>query len=382
MKWMRGWLLLEIRGREALRFLNLCKTNEILLWEIATIAEPESETEGYAARIGIKDLYRIRPLIRKTRVKVAIRQRCGLPFLLYKQRRNRGFFLGLIMFASVLFYSQTLVWGIYIDGNYTVTDNQLQKYLWDKGVYVGMKKKDILYNLVETEVLRDFEEVSWCSLKLENGNLHITINENAVVELQSEQKGYKGMNLAANVNGKIEELVVREGVPNAKKGQEVQVGDVIVVGRIPIMEESGEIKHFEEVTPSAKIAISYDYAYKDEIPRKRILKEYTGRCSYGIRWKGKNMVSGNYAASDIEQVVSIPIGNEYFTIFRQLEYQKREYLLDDMMAENILREKLEYFLDSFIEKGVQIIANDVKIIGSIDSFQMEGVIRMQGEFDE
>ena len=47
-----------------------------------------------------------------------------------------------------------------------------------------------------------------------------------------------------------------------------------------------------------------------------------------------------------------------------------------------MRKKMDYFINSFIEKGVQIIANDVKIIGNVDSFRMEGVIRMQGEFDE
>ena len=383
MKWMKGWLLLEIQGREALRFLNLCKANEILLWEIAPIAEPESETEGYAARIEIKDLYRIRPLVRKTRVKVAIRQRCGLPFLLYGQRKNKGFFLGGLLFLFVLFYSQTRVWGIYIDGNYKVTDNQLQKYLWEKDIYAGMAKKDISYNRIEAEILRDFIEVSWCSLKLENGNLYITINENAVVEIQEDSKSrYSGMNLAANVDGKIEELVVREGVPNVKKGDTVTKGDVLVIGRIPIYANTGEIDHFNEVTPSAQIAISYDYTYADEVKKTRVLKEYTGRESYGIRWKGKSYFAKEYTNYDTEQVYQLKLGEGYITLVRFMEYHKKEYFLSEMMAENILRENLDYFLDSFIEKGVQIIANDVKIIGSIDSFRMEGVIRMQGEFNE
>lgn len=382
MKWIRGWLLLQVEGFEALRFINLCRMNDILLWNVRESSD-DATFCVYFIEIRLKDLYRIRPLVRKTRVKVAIRRKCGLPFFMYGQRKNKGFFLGAFLFLFALFYSQTLVWGIYIDGNYKVTDNQLEKYLWEQGIHAGMAKDDILYNQIEADILKNFEEISWCSLKLENGSLYITVNENAVVELRSAKEGVNsGKNLAANVDGRIEELVVREGFPNAKMGDSVTKGDVLVVGRVPIYNEAGEIDHFNEVTPSAKIVISYDYFYKDSLGKQRICKEYTGRESYGIRWKGKTYFAKNYASYDMEQLYEWKVGGEYFTVVRYLEYQKKEYFLDEMMAENILREKLEYFLDSFIEKGVQIIANDVKIIGSIDSFQMEGVIRMQGEFDE
>lgn len=381
MKWILGWLLIRIRGDEALRFINLCKANGILLWNVQE-SEEDVINHMYCVEIRQWDLDKIKPLVKKTKVKVAILRKCGLPFLLLKMRRNRGFLTGIVIFGIVLFYSQTLVWKIDIVGNHMVSVNELEKYLFEQGIYEGMPKRDLLFNKTEKDILSAFDDISWCSLKLEKGTLVLTINETAIVTPVKSTYDTKGMNLAANVSGRIEELVVREGVPNVKKGQEIEKGDIIVIGRLPILDEAGEIERFEEVNPSAQITISYDYWYENEVEKRQICKEYTGRYSYGILWNGKRFSPREYRDYDMEYLTCIPIGNEYITIIRLLEYQNREYFLNDFSAENILRKKMDYFINSFIEKGVQIIANDVKIIGNVDSFRMEGVIRMQGEFDE
>ena len=381
MKWFFGWLLIRVRGNEALRFINLCKANGISLWNVQEVGE-DSINHVYHIEFRLKDYKQIKPLVKKTRVKVAIVRRSGLPFLLYKVYQNKGFLTGLIVFLAILFYSQTLIWKIEITGNYMVSTNELEKFLFQNGVYEGMSKQNMKYNKMEKDILNAFEDISWCSFKLGRGTLILTVNETAIVKSVGTSEDKKGMNLVANVDGRIEEMVVREGVPNAKKGQEVQKGDVLVIGRLPILDETGEIDRFEEVSPSAKISISYDYFYADTIGRKQIQKEYTGRTKYGILWKGEKIIYGDFRDYDIQYLTKIPVGKEYVTIIRLMEYQKKEYLLDDFTAENILRKKMEFFVNSFIEKGVQIIANDVKIIGSVDSFRMEGAIRMQGEFDE
>ena len=61
-RWAGGYLELRIQGYGAERFLNLLKSGDVSFWGV------RQKKDGYYLFMGLKDFYRIRPLLRKSRV--------------------------------------------------------------------------------------------------------------------------------------------------------------------------------------------------------------------------------------------------------------------------------------------------------------------------
>ena len=90
---IRGYLCIKVSGYKVERFINLCGNHNILLWNIRECSET------YYMNIGLKSFWLIRPIVKKSGVKVVVSERYGLPFYLYKSRkRNVFFFRDYIMF--------------------------------------------------------------------------------------------------------------------------------------------------------------------------------------------------------------------------------------------------------------------------------------------
>lgn len=66
----------EIRvwGFAPQRFINLCSNKGILLWNI------EKQDDVYIMCVSLESFYRLRSIARKTKVRVVISERYGLPF--------------------------------------------------------------------------------------------------------------------------------------------------------------------------------------------------------------------------------------------------------------------------------------------------------------
>ena len=142
-QWQKGYLNLIIRGYGTERFLNLCARAGIEIWKIA------QEEEDVVCCMELPDFYRIRPLVRKTGVRVRIRKRCGLPFALYRNRKRWLLFMGPLLVLLILVVMSLYVWNISIEGNRRYTDDGLMQYLETIGIQPGMRKSKISCSQLE-----------------------------------------------------------------------------------------------------------------------------------------------------------------------------------------------------------------------------------------
>ena len=72
---LKGYLKIKVWGYSPERFMNLCSNRNILLWNI------ENHDTYYTMCISIAGFWRLRPVTKKTKTRVAILHRYGLPFL-------------------------------------------------------------------------------------------------------------------------------------------------------------------------------------------------------------------------------------------------------------------------------------------------------------
>ena len=366
-KRLQGYVKIRVWGFAPERFINLCSNKGILLWEI------EKKEDVYTMCVSLRSFYQLRPIARKTKVRVVISERYGLPFFLPGMLQRKAFFAGLCLTVAFWLLSSLFVWDIQVTGNYQVTDDIFFTFLEQEGVHTGMRRSRLNIGELEKQIRRKFSEVTWTSGRLDGTRLVIEIKENDMpVPEQTEEASETGKDLVAKYDGVITDMIVRCGVPKVSEGSEVKKGDILVEGRIPIYAEDGTVREYCPVTSDADISLEHTEAFQAYLPADYIRKKYTGRkktfyfLHFGnLEWKPEKKVSflqydGLLETCPVKafQYLRIPctIGRVTYR-----EYQKTEYLYTSSEAECILQEKIQDFLKTLDEKGVQIISKNVKI---------------------
>ena len=377
-KRLQGYVKIRVWGFAPQRFINLCSNKGILLWNI------EKQEDVYTMCIGLRSFYELRPIARKTKVRVVISERYGLPFFVPGMLRRKAFLAGLFLAVAFWLISSLFVWDIQVTGNYQVTDDVFYSFLEQEGIHTGMRRSELNIGELEKQIRRKFSQVTWTSGRLDGTRLVIEVKENDMDYVYicenntiygtkfKELPNTKGKDLVAECNGVITDMIVRCGVPKVSIGSEVAKGDLLVEGRIPIYAEDGTVREYRPVTPDADIVLEHTGTFQAYLPADYIRKKYTGRqktfyfIHFGDReWKPEKKMDFLQYDSVLE---ACPVkALEYLQIpcmvgrITYREYQKTEYYYTVSEAETVLQKKIMDFLETLDEKGVQIISKDVKI---------------------
>ena len=136
-RYCRGYVRISVRGYAPERFMNLCTNRAIVLWEL------NGHDGFYTMCISLSDFFKIRDIVHKTKTRVAVLEKRGLPFFLYKSWRRKCFLVGILLCALLLFWLSGRIWNIHIDGNVKNSTPQLLEFLDQQGVIHGISKKNV-----------------------------------------------------------------------------------------------------------------------------------------------------------------------------------------------------------------------------------------------
>ena len=382
LKYIRGYVRIKVWGFSPERFINLCGNKDILLWDIV------KDGDAYDMYISLQSFYRLRPIVRKTGTRVVILQRYGLPFLLPFLFRRKVFFAGLFLAVAFWMLSSLFIWDIEISGNYRITEDSFRTFLTSYDVKVGMRKSELDIEAMEKEIRKRFSQITWTSAKLSGTKLFIEVKENDAPILAEESVQGSASNLVAEFDGKITAMIVRCGIPKAAIGDEVTKGTVLVEGSVPIYNEDATVREFRYVEADADIWMEHIRSFRESLPFDYVSKEYTGRTKQNFylrigqkEWRlpeARPFLTYDSVIRESRPVLfdklSIPV---YLGSYTHREYQNTEHEYTLEQAREILNEKLNIFLVSLSEKGVQIIEKNVKIDTDSGSWILQGDFLVQ-----
>ena len=385
LKKMRGYLRIHVSGFSPERFMNLCSNRDILLWDIV------QEKDGYRMCVSLHSFYKLKTIVRKTRTRVVIVERCGLPFFVPVMRKRRMFVVGLLLAIGFWYISTWFVWDVEFTGNYQITTDQLEEFLEEQGVRTGIRKKELNISELEKELRRQFTLVTWTSAKLDGTKLLIDIKENdAPILTENDLKQtVTGTDLVSEYEGRIASIVVRSGVPKVSVGDEVTAGTILVDGKVPVYNEDGTVREYILTDADADIVIEHIRTFETELPYVYEKREYTGRekeqsfIRIGDGYEGKIPMESPYLICDRVMRLERPLFFEKLNIpvfcgaYTYREYQNIEYKYSKEEAEKLFAEKLIQFLQTLEQKGVQIIEKNVKIDTSDNEWVMYGEFLVQ-----
>ncbi len=375
---LKGYYLIKVKGFGAERFINLCKAKSIYLWAL------QISHNEYRMKISTDDYKLLTEIVNKTGVKVDILKKYGLPFLL-AGKKSRIFYLIFIMVAlSMIFVSNLFIWKIEFEGNYTVSDEQLEDFLENYEVDEGVLKNKIPFVALEENLRREFPIIKWCSVALSGNVLYIRIEENTLLKDETEEvtNGVYS-DIVSQTDGVVTSILVRNGLAQVKVGDTVTKGQILVTGAVPIYDDSLQIKGYHYYDADADIFIETSISYEDAVDNIYFQKEYTGRKKERAYIKIKNTdiffpFSSDFAYYDtyttskqlkLFNSLVLPI---YYGTYEVREYYlvEKEYSKEEV--QNIFNEKLINYYASLSEKGVQIIQKDVKIEHNVNNWVIKG----------
>ena len=404
-----------VTGEETLRFVNLCRNNGI---ELRHLVRRENAIQ---MEIDAENFKKLRPLVRKTHVKIHILNRHGPAFFFYRHKRRWWFLLGMTVFAGMIYILSLFVWQIDIDGNRKYTDALILQALAQMDVKTGCRKSEIDLPEIEEELRIMYNEITWVSasiagtklqIELREGDLKIsgssgggqTGNVKRVENRENNPKTQNGesetdlpANLVSDEDAIITNLVVRRGTVAVRYGDEVKKGDVLIEGKVYIYNEDETLKKVDYLTAEGDVFGKYQELDEKHYQRKHEVRSYTGKNyrELGVAIVGKsfclpvweNILKKQLEENTLSEVWSwkkqfrltptfyLPFALEY-TEYVPYKNVVEEYT--DEVIKKMAEEELQKYLNELEKKGVQIISNSVTISLDADGGHVKGTLILDG----
>lgn len=373
-RYRKGYLRVQIISSEPERFLNLCAHNQIELWKLV------HEESVYVFNIHIKDFFKLKQFHQKTKTRIKILEKHGLPFFFQKNKKRKAFFLGFCMFAMMIYMLSIHIWNIHIEGNTYYSTKRILTYLENQNIKHGIRKKQLDPAGIAAGIRQEFPKITWVSAKIQGTQLVLEIKEND--ELPQEEKAEKEKkaisdetpcDITAGKDGKVIKIFTRSGKPLVKEGSECKKGDVLVSGEVDIINDSKEVVRTEYVHADADIYMETHYSYYDEFPMAYQERIYTGAekttpflklFQYYIDLGKEKQPFEHYDQYSQENQVNLtenfvlPISYGTLTT---LPYEIKEKKYTKEEATEKANDKIYTYLKNLSKKGVEIRRKSVKI---------------------
>ncbi len=363
--WLKGYLILKVKGISCDRFINLCMKNNLNLWNIC------EDNNCRTFRISAKSFKDLEQYIKKSGVELEILNKKGLPYIFYRYKKRKIFLLGLLLFIGLIYSFSFFIWDINITGEEIYTDEQIIKKLKEYDIKLGTPKSKINCSTLEKMLRDDYEDIAWISCELKGTRLNISINETILPENIKENE--KPCNIIAVKDGIITDIYVESGTKVMNKGDEVKKGDILITGAINLYNDYDELIETSYVPANGEIYAIVSYDYNDTFELSHYEKEYTGESKkyYGL-CIANNVIEPykpktNYNNYDLTQNdKKLKLGNVFY-----LPFSLKENIIDEYEpvlmtytteeAQSKAQMKLNSYIDELSKKGVEILENNVKI---------------------
>ncbi|MBR5614090.1 MAG: sporulation protein YqfD [Clostridia bacterium] len=262
--YIRGYVVIRAEGCFLERFLNICMRRGILLRNVKRRGDTCID-----ACISIQGFKALRQIAKKTKTRVTIKSRHGLPFFLYRYRKRRPVIVGLVLFAAVLWYLSTHIMGIDIVGNERIPTAEIERGLKAVGLYRGAATGKIEPKSVQNKMMTGFDDIAWIGINIKGSRAYIEVKE------RIDTKRIEGTDIPCNLvaarDGIIRLLEVKEGQTIVKINDMVEKGDLLVSGAVDSTKDGIRYAHsFGEVYADTRYQKSRTY------PLEYTEKLYTG----------------------------------------------------------------------------------------------------------
>ena len=221
--YLLGFVNITVEGFFTERFINNCINNKIFLWSLK-----KKSSTLLTVNVNINNFKKIHTIARKTKCKVKINSKKGLPIILHRYRKRKLFLFLLIPLAFGVLFLSTYIWNIEIIGTENVNIQELLTQLNEEGVGIGKRKASINSKNVIDNIRLKRDDIAWLSIDMKGTNVIVTIVEAEKKPQIIDKDEY--CNIVAAEQGLITKITADTGTALVKVGDIVEKNDVLIGG--------------------------------------------------------------------------------------------------------------------------------------------------------
>ena len=244
----------------------------------------EKSTIMYA-KVRKNDYKRLRQIAKKTKSKMKIQSKKGLPFTARKYKKRKVFGIVFVAVISAIIVSSNYIWNIEIQGNSSITKQEIVQTLEKNGLTIGTSKNNIDTNSIINQIRLQRDDIAWMGITVKGTNAIVKIKEIDKAPTVIDENKY--CDIVADKTGIITKIDVQNGTAAVKIGDIVEKGTVLVNGYL-----EGKYTGIRNVHSVATIEARIWYTKRAKEPLEQQILEETGKQEkkYSIKFK-KNQIN-------------------------------------------------------------------------------------------
>ncbi len=366
-----GYVNISVEGYFIERFINICISKNILLWNLK-----RKKSSFLYANVGMRDFRKLKQIAKKTKCRIKIETKKGIPFLLHKYKKRKIFLISLLVILIGIFGISNFLWNIEITGNETINTDEILQLLNDNDVKLGKLKQKIDTKQIISNIRLQRDDIAWIGMKIHGTNLLVEIVEaDKKPDIINEQEY---CNIISQKEGIITKINAANGTALVKQDDIVKKGDILIAGWL-----EGKYTGTRYVHAKGDIQAKVWYSKKEKMALKTHIEEQTGNEEKSYYIKINNF--------QINLLKRLPKFENYDTInenkklkifsnfYLPIEYGKNTYkeqtkkniTYSKEEAKNILIEKLEKELKEEIENTDNIVNTQMNFKENEDEIEVE-----------
>lgn len=370
-RYLKGYVIICGEGVFTERFVNICIRRNLEIWDIKKAGE-----ERIYAKMSIKSFKEIRQICGRTKTRVRIVKKQGLPFITKKAVKRKGALIGLLAVIAIIWYTTGHIMGITVFGNERISTETVLEHLERSGIALGKTTSGIDTDKIRNRMMIDLNDLAWIGINVSGSRVYVEVVERIEKEMGVDMES--PCHLVATRDGIIESLKIRNGQTMVKENAGVREGDVLVSGIV-----DNPVSGFNYVHAYGEVYAITEYKKTAEYPLEYIENSYTGKSKkrYTVKildkeiplFIGKKQPFEKYETEEEEReyrliIESLPSVNVKKEVYRQQTEEKKKRSAKE--AASVGKEELEK------ELRLEIGEKEIKEIKSTDTITERGTVEV------
>lgn len=370
LQYMNGYVDIIVEGYYIERFINICNTKQILLWNLK-----REDSITLNASIDIKKFKELKQICKKTKCKVKIRRKKGLPFILKKYRKRKIFLVLLIAIIIFIIFLSNFIWNIEVKGNTNISKEEILQIASEEGLDIGKIKSGIDIKQVINKIRLERDDIAWVGINMEGTNAIIEIVEaDKKPEIINEDEY---CNIVANKDAMITKINARNGTPMVRAGDVVKAGNILVAGWL-----EGKYTGKQYVHSQGEIEAKVWYKNTQKVYFKEMQKKETGNIEKKYSIKINNFeinlpksVPKFEKYDTIETCKKLKIFSNFYLPIEVVEHEYKEY--EEIAILHSFEEAKQIGIDRATEElkkeieGKEVLDRQVRVLSEADYIEIE-----------
>ncbi len=376
LQYIKGYVHIVVEGYYIERFINICNTKNILLWNLK-----KENSILLRACVEVTKFKELKEICKKTKCKIKIEGKKGVPFVIRKYKK-RKFFIALFLFMVLVIISlSNFIWNIDIEGNTNIPKDEIIFIASKQGLSTGKLKGKIDTKQVINQIRLERDDIAWVGIEIKGTNAIIKIVEaDKKPEIINEDEY---CNIISDRDAVITKVSAKNGTPLVKEGDVVTKGDIIIAGWM-----EGKYTETRYVHAQGEIQAKVWYSSTQKIGLKETVKQETGNeeSKYSVKFNNFQInlhksVPKFEKYDTIETNKKLKLFSNFYLPIELIEYTYKEYqetivIRSQEEAKKIGEERATTELLDKIQ-GKEILDKQVKVKSENDFIEVEVIYEVE-----